>query len=56
MLDEGGGKSFRWSPSDPLDTMILHEKHKLTLTCYKKFVHAFLNKGVINSNPTEEER
>ena len=36
--------------------MILHEKHKLTLTCYKKFVHAFLNKGMINSNPTEKER
>ena len=29
------------------------EKHKLTLTCYKNFVHAFLNKGMINSNPTE---
>ena len=46
MLDEGGGKSFRWSPSDPLDTNRFRWKSSFSIRERLRKIPLMLDEGV----------
>ena len=46
MLDEGGGKSFRWSLSDPLDTNRFRWKSSFSIRERLRKIPLMLDEGV----------
>ena len=45
MLDEGGRKSFRWSPSDPLDTNRFPWKSSFSIRKRLRMIPLMLDEG-----------
>ena len=46
MLDEGGRRSFRWSPSDPLDTNRFRWKSSFSIRKRLRMIPLMLDEGM----------